>query len=578
MDKTVREDLSAKPGPRGPENPSESGPRNFLEEIVEADLASGRAKGILTRFPPEPNGYLHIGHAKSICLNFGLAEKYGGGCNLRFDDTNPAKEEEEYMEAIREDVRWLGFSWAKLCYASDYFERFREWALVLIRAGKAYVDHQTPEEIRANRGTLTRPGVDSPYRNRSTEENLDLFARMERGEFDEGACVLRAKIDMAHPNMNMRDPVLYRILKRPHYRTGDRWCVYPMYDFAHGYEDAEEGVTHSICTLEFEDHRPLYDWLLDNVPVPHRPRQYEFARLGLTYTVMSKRLLLDLVRRGIVSGWDDPRMPTIRGIRRRGYTASSIRRFAERIGVSKANSLVEVELLEHCIREELNASAPRAMAVLRPLKLVIESWPEGRVDSVEVPVNPEDPTSGTRRVAFGREVWIERDDFMENPPAKFFRLAPGREVRLKGAYLVTCREVLRDAEGKVTELRCVHDPDSRGGEAPDGRRVRGTLHWVSVAEGVPGEVRLYDRLFTLRDMGQMEEGKSYEDYLNPNSLEILQAILEPELARAAAGERFQFLRHGYFVADPDGRPGRPVFNRIVSLKDSWGKVQAKGGE
>jgi glutaminyl-tRNA synthetase len=554
------------------------GTKNFLEEIIEADLASGRAEGVLTRFPPEPNGYLHIGHAKSICLNFGLAEKYRGGCNLRFDDTNPAKEEEEYMEAIREDVRWLGFSWADLRYASDYFDRFREWALVLIRAGKAYVDDQAPEEIRTNRGTLTRSGVDSPCRNRSVEENLDLFGRMERGEFDEGTCVLRAKIDMGHPNMNMRDPVLYRILKRPHYRTGDRWCIYPMYDFAHGYEDAEEGVTHSICTLEFEDHRPLYDWFLDNVPVPHRPRQYEFARLGLTYTVMSKRLLLDLVRRSLVSGWDDPRMPTIRGIRRRGYTPSSIRRFIDLVGVSKANSLVEMELLEHCIREELNVSAPRAMAVLRPLKLTVESWPEGVSDPVEVPVNPEDPASGTRAIPFGREIWIERDDFMENPPSKFFRLAPGREVRLKGAYLVTCREVRKDSEGNVTELRCVHDPDSRGGEAPDGRRIKGTLHWVPVAEGVPAEVRLYDRLFTLRDMGQMAEGKSYEDYLNPNSLETLSAMVEPRLAEAAPGERFQFLRQGYFVADPDGRPGRPVFSRIVSLKDSWGKARAKGGE
>jgi len=548
--------------------------RNFIEQIIIDDLESGRVDRVATRFPPEPNGYLHIGHAKSICLNFGLAEKFGGSCNLRFDDTNPTKEEAEYVEAIKEDVRWLGFNWANLCFASDYFDQFYEWALELINAEKAYVDHQSAEEIRLNRGTLTEPGKDSPYRNRSVEENLELFEKMKNGEFEEGECVLRAKIDMSHPNLNMRDPVLYRILKKSHHNTGDRWCIYPMYDFAHGYEDAIEGITHSICTLEFQDHRPLYDWLLDNVSVPHRPRQYEFARLNLTYTLMSKRKLLELVNKGYVSGWDDPRMPTIRGIRRRGFTPSSIRRFCEEIGVSKTNSMVDIEFLHHCIREELNKTADRVMAVLRPLKVVIENYPEGQVEEIDALNNPEDPNSPWRKVPFSREIYIERDDFMEDPPKKFFRLAPGREVRLKHAYFITCKEVIKDEKGEVTELRCVYDPKTRGGDAPDGRKVKGTLHWVSAPHAVKAEVRLYDHLFTLKNMEAIEEGKDYKDYLNPDSLEILANVLiEPCMGEAAPYTKVQFLRHGYFCVDPDSEKGRPVFNQIVSLKDTWAKLQ-----
>jgi len=548
--------------------------RNFIEQIIIDDLESGRVDRVATRFPPEPNGYLHIGHAKSICLNFGLAEKFGGTCNLRFDDTNPTKEEAEYVEAIKEDVRWLGFNWANLCFASDYFDQFYEWALELINAEKAYVDHQSAEEIRLNRGTLTEPGKDSPYRNRSVEENLELFEKMKNGEFEEGECVLRAKIDMSHPNLNMRDPVLYRILKKSHHNTGDRWCIYPMYDFAHGYEDAIEGITHSICTLEFQDHRPLYDWLLDNVSVPHRPRQYEFARLNLTYTLMSKRKLLELVNKGYVSGWDDPRMPTIRGIRRRGFTPSSIRRFCEEIGVSKTNSMVDIEFLHHCIREELNKTADRVMAVLRPLKVVIENYPEGQVEEIDALNNPEDPNSPWRKVPFSREIYIERDDFMEDPPKKFFRLAPGREVRLKHAYFITCKEVIKDEKGEVTELRCVYDPKTRGGDAPDDRKVKGTLHWVSAPHAVKAEVRLYDHLFTLKNMEAIEEGKDYKDYLNPDSLEILANVLiEPCMGEAAPYTKVQFLRHGYFCVDPDSEKGRPVFNQIVSLKDTWAKLQ-----
>lgn len=548
--------------------------RNFIEQIIIDDLESGRVDRVATRFPPEPNGYLHIGHAKSICLNFGLAEKFGGTCNLRFDDTNPTKEEAEYVEAIKEDVRWLGSNWANLCFASDYFDQFYEWALELINAEKAYVDHQSAEEIRLNRGTLTEPGKDSPYRNRSVEENLELFEKMKNGEFEEGECVLRAKIDMSHPNLNMRDPVLYRILKKSHHNTGDRWCIYPMYDFAHGYEDAIEGITHSICTLEFQDHRPLYDWLLDNVSVPHRPRQYEFARLNLTYTLMSKRKLLELVNKGYVSGWDDPRMPTIRGIRRRGFTPSSIRRFCEEIGVSKTNSMVDIEFLHHCIREELNKTADRVMAVLRPLKVVIENYPEGQVEEIDALNNPEDPNSPWRKVPFSREIYIERDDFMEDPPKKFFRLAPGREVRLKHAYFITCKEVIKDEKGEVTELRCVYDPKTRGGDAPDGRKVKGTLHWVSAPHAVKAEVRLYDHLFTLKNMEAIEEGKDYKDYLNPDSLEILANVLiEPCMGEAAPYTKVQFLRHGYFCVDPDSEKGRPVFNQIVSLKDTWAKLQ-----
>jgi len=558
------------------ETQSGKGP-HFIEQIIIDDLKSGAVKEVHTRFPPEPNGYLHIGHAKSICLNFGLAEQFGGKCNLRFDDTNPAKEETEYVESIMRDVQWLGFRWHALCFASDYFQQFYEWALELIHSGKAYVDHQTPDQIREARGTLTAPGVESPYRNRSVEENLALFQQMKDGALEDGTCVLRAKIDMNHPNINMRDPVLYRILHRHHFRSGDAWCIYPMYDFAHGYEDAIEGVTHSICTLEFEDHRPLYEWFLENVSVPCTPRQFEFARLNLTYTVMSKRLLLELVNRKIVSGWDDPRMPTISGIRRRGYTPSALRRFCAEIGVSKSNSMVDIEFLQFIIREELNATALRAMAVLDPLKVVIENYPEGRVEMLDAENNPEEPNAGTRAIPFSREIYIERDDFMENPPKKFFRLSPGSEVRLKHAYFVTCKEVVRNEAGEIVELRCQYDPLSRGGEAPDGRRVKGTLHWVSVPHAVKAQVRLYENLFTLRDMSEMEEGKSYNDYLNPASLTVLEnCFVEPSLAEAKPLDRFQFLRQGYFCADADSTPERPVFNRTVALKDSWAKMQQKG--
>ena len=558
------------------ETQSGKGP-HFIEQIIIDDLKNGVVKEVHTRFPPEPNGYLHIGHAKSICLNFGLAEQFGGKCNLRFDDTNPAKEETEYVESIMRDVQWLGFRWHALRFASDYFQQFYEWALELIHAGKAYVDHQTPDEIRETRGTLTAPGAESPYRNRSVEENLALFQQMKDGAFEDGTCVLRAKIDMNHPNINMRDPVLYRILHRHHFRSGDAWCIYPMYDFAHGYEDAIEGVTHSICTLEFEDHRPLYEWFLDNVSVPCIPRQFEFARLNLTYTVMSKRLLLELVNRKIVSGWDDPRMPTISGIRRRGYTPSALRRFCAEIGVSKSNSMVDIEFLQFIIREELNATALRAMAVLDPLKVVIENYPEGQVEMLDAENNPEDPNAGTRKIPFSRELYIEREDFMENPPKKFFRLSPGSEVRLKHAYFITCKEVVRNEAGEIVELRCEYDPLSRGGEAPDGRRVKGTLHWVSVPHAVKAQVRLYENLFTLRDMSEMEEGKSYNDYMNPESLTVLEnCFVEPALAGAKPLDRFQFLRQGYFCADADSTPERPVFNRTVALKDSWAKMRQKG--
>ena len=555
---------------------SENKNQNFIEEIITKDLENGTVKGGITRFPPEPNGYLHIGHAKSICLNFGMAEQFGGKCNLRFDDTNPAKEETEYVEAIMADVKWLGFDWAELRYASDYFEQFYEWALELIRAGKAYVDDQNADEIRANRGTLTRPGVDSPYRNRGVEENLALFAKMTAGEFEEGSHVLRAKIDMASSNLNLRDPVIYRILKREHHRTGAKWCVYPMYDFAHGYEDAIEGVTHSICTLEFQDHRPLYDWFIANVDVPHVPHQYEFARLNLTYTVMSKRKLLELVSLGIVDGWDDPRMPTISGFRRRGYTASAIRRFCREIGVAKADSMVEVELLQHCLREELNKTARRGMAVLKPLKVVLENWPEGFVDELPAENNPEDAGAGSRTVKIGKELYIERDDFMEEPVKGFFRLSPGKEVRLKHAYIIRCNEAVKDAAGNVTELRCSVDMESRGGDAPDGRKIKGTLHWVWAGDAVKAKVNLYGHLFTLRNMNDMEEGKDYKDYLDPQSLVVAEeALVEPSLAQAAPLDKFQFLRHGYFCADNVTTPERPVFNLTVSLKDSWGREQKK---
>ena len=550
--------------------------RNFIEEIISEDIKSGKTKEVITRFPPEPNGYLHIGHAKSICLNFGMAKEFGGRCNLRFDDTNPAKEETEYVLSIENDVKWLGFEWAELRYASEYFDQFYKWALDLIKAGKAYVDDQTPEQIRENRGTLTKPGADSPFRDRAVEENLDLFAKMTAGEFEEGSCVLRAKIDMSSNNLNLRDPIIYRILKREHHRTGAKWCVYPMYDFAHGFEDAIEGVTHSICTLEFQDHRPLYDWFIANVDVPHVPHQYEFARLNLTYTVMSKRRLHELVDMGIVTGWDDPRMPTISGFRRRGYTPASIRRFCREIGVSKADSMVEVELLQHCLREELNKTAKRGMAVLRPLKVTLTNWPEGFVDELPAENNPEDESAGSRNLKIGNEIYIEATDFMEEPVKGFFRMAPGREVRLKHAYIIKCEDVVKDADGNVTELRCSVDMESRGGDAPDGRKIKGTLHWVWAGDAVKSQVNLYDSLFTLRNMNDMEEGKDYKDYLNPQSLVKLEdALVEPSLAAAKPLDKFQFLRHGYFCADSDSTPERPVFNLTVSLKDSWGKEQKK---
>ncbi|HEX9045319.1 MAG TPA: glutamine--tRNA ligase/YqeY domain fusion protein [Candidatus Limnocylindrales bacterium] len=547
---------------------------DFIREIVAADVAAGRVDTVVTRFPPEPNGYLHIGHAKSICLNFGVAGEFGGRCHLRFDDTNPEKEEQEYIDAIERDVRWLGFDWGEhLHHASDYFEQLYTWAVELIRAGRAYVDDLTADEIREHRGTLTEPGRDSPYRDRPIEENLDLFARMRAGEFPNGARVLRARVDMASPNINLRDPVLYRIVHAEHPRTGDTWCVYPTYDFAHGQSDAIEGVTHSLCTLEFEAHRPLYDWLIESLPVPSHPHQYEFARLNLTYTVLSKRVLLRLVREGLVHGWDDPRMPTISGLRRRGYPAQGIRDFATMIGVAKTDSVIEVGQLEYAVRAVLNRVAPRRFGVLDPLKVVIENYPEGQVETVDVPNNPEDPAAGTRPVAFSSVLWIERDDFMEDPAPKFFRLAPGREVRLRSAYFVTCREVVKDAEGRAVELRCTYDPATRGGSAPDGRRPKATLHWLSAAHAVPAEVRLYDHLFVRPDPGA--DGDLFAD-LDPASEVVVDgALVEASLAAPVVGETVQFERLGYFCADPDSTPGRPVFNRTVTLKDTWAKVQAR---
>jgi glutaminyl-tRNA synthetase len=551
-----------------------SAPQDFIRTIVAEDRAAGRNEGrVATRFPPEPNGYLHIGHAKSICLNFGVAREFGGTCNLRFDDTNPTKEDVEYVESIEEDVRWLGFEWSGLHFASDYFEQLYEYGVDLIRRGLAYVDSQTAEEIRRSRGTLTEPGVNSPYRGRSIEESADLFARMRAGEFPDGAHVLRARIDMASPNINMRDPVLYRIRRAHHHRTGDAWCIYPMYDFAHPPSDALEHITHSLCTLEFEDHRPLYDWLVENLPVPSRPRQIEFARLNLTYTVMSKRKLLELVSDGHVNGWDDPRMPTIVGMRRRGYTPEAIRTFCDRIGVAKRENVVDVALLEHAVREDLNARAPRVMGVLRPLRLVIENYPEGQTEEVDVINNPEDPAAGTRKVPFSRELFIERDDFREDPPKKFFRLSPGREVRLRCAYFVTCTGLVKDpASGEVIEVRCTYDPATRGGDAPDGRKVKATLHWVSAAHALDAEVRLYDRLFR---SAEPAGGDDYRADLNPASLEVLRACkVEPSLRSAAPGDRLQFERIGYFCVDPDTAPGRPVFNRTVTLKDTWAKIES----
>ncbi len=557
------------PAPAAPER------TDFIRDIVADDVRAGRHATIVTRFPPEPNGYLHIGHAKSICLNFGIAREFGGRCHLRFDDTNPVKEEQEYIDAIEADVRWLGFDWGEhLYHASDYFEQLYAWAVSLIERGLAYVDDLTADEIREHRGTLTEPGTNSPYRDRPVAENLDLFARMRAGEFPNGARVLRARIDMASPNINLRDPVLYRIVHAPHPRTGDAWCIYPTYDFAHGQSDAIEGVTHSLCTLEFEVHRPLYDWLIDHLPVPSRPRQIEFARLNLTHTVLSKRVLLRLVNEGHVRGWDDPRMPTISGLRRRGFPAEGIRTFATEIGVAKADSVHEIAMLEHAVRDVLNRTAPRRLGVLDPLRVVIENYPEAVVEEMSVVNNPEDPAAGSRHVPFGRELWIERDDFMEEPPPKFFRLAPGREVRLRSAYFVTCTSVVRDDTGRVVELRCTYDPATRGGDAPDGRRPKATLHWVSAVHAVPAEVRLYDHLFSRPDPGA--DGDLFAD-LNPASETVIRgAMLEPALAATAPGETVQFERLGYFTPDTDSRPGGLVFNRTLTLKDTWAKVQAKG--
>ncbi len=547
---------------------------DFIREIVEEDLRSGKYKSVVTRFPPEPNGYLHIGHAKSICLNFGIANEYGGHCNLRFDDTNPTKEEAEYAEAIKRDVNWLGFSWGDhLYHASDYFEQLYLWAEDLIRDGKAYVDSLTAEEIREHRGSLTEPGRESPYRNRTADENLDLFRRMRAGEFPDGAHVLRAKIDMQSPNINMRDPVLYRIRHEDHHRTGDRWDIYPMYDYAHPLSDAIERITHSICTLEFEAHRPLYDWLIENVRVPATPHQYEFARLNINYTVMSKRKLLRLVEDHYVSGWDDPRMPTIAGLRRRGCTPAAIRNFAERVGVAKRENVIDVDLLEFCVREDLNRVAPRVMGVLRPLPVVIENYPEGQREEFETPNNPEDATAGTRKVPFSRVLYIERDDFMEEPPKKFFRLAPGREVRLRSAYFITCTGVVKDEGGNIVELRATYDPATRGGDAPDGRRPKATLHWVSAQGAIDCEVRLYDRLFNVEDP---ESGGDFLTHLNPQSLEIVPAAkLEPGIRGASPLDRFQFERLGYFTVDLDSTPEKLVFNRTVTLKDTWAKVKGE---
>ncbi len=549
---------------------------NFIRTIVAEDVNAGKHGGkVITRFPPEPNGYLHIGHAKSICLNFGLAAEFGGICNLRFDDTNPTKEEQEYVDSIIEDVRWLGFDWGdRLYYASDYFDKLYEWAVQLIKMGKAYVCDLSAEEIREYRGTLTEPGKESPYRNRSVEENLDLFERMRKGEFPDGSKTLRAKIDMASGNINMRDPVMYRIKHEDHHRTGNKWCIYPMYDYAHGQSDSIEGVTHSICTMEYEDHRPLYDWYLDELGI-HHPQQIEFARLNLSHTVVSKRKLLRLVNEGYVSGWNDPRMPTLAGIRRRGYTPEAIRNFCDRIGVGKKESLVDMGLLEYCVREHLNKVAPRVMAVLHPLKVVITNYPEGQEEYLDAVNNPEDPNAGTRKVPFSKVLYIEKDDFMETPPKQFFRLAPGREVRLRYAFFIKCENIVKDENGEIVELHCTYDPATRGGDAPDGRKVKATLHWVSAPHAIEAEVRLYDYLFVKEDPNDVEEGKDFTDYINPKSLEVLKSCrLEPLLKNAKPGDRFQFERMGYFCVDSvDSKPGSLVFNRIVTLKDEWAKIQ-----
>lgn len=553
-------------------------PSNFIRDIIEDDLKTGKFDGrVHTRFPPEPNGYLHIGHTKSISLNFGVAEAYGGKCNLRFDDTNPTKEEQEYIDSIIEDIKWLGFDWEdRLFFASDYFDQLYEWALKLITDGKAYVDHLNAEEIREYRGTLTEPGKDSPYRDRSVEENLDLFEKMRNGDFPDGTCVLRAKIDMESPNLNLRDPVLYRILHAEHPRTGNKWCIYPMYDFAHGQSDSIEGITHSLCTLEFKDHRPLYDWFLDSLDIYH-PQQIEFGKLGFTYMVLSKRRMIRLVNEGKVDGWDDPRMPTVSGLRRRGFPPEALRAFNEDVGVTDKDGTIEVQMLEYYVRQHLNKHANRVMAVLNPIKLVIENYPEDMVEEMEAVNNPEDESAGKRIVPFSRELYIERDDFMEDPPKKFFRLSPGKEVRLRYGYFVTCNDVIKDADGNITELRCTYDPDTRGGYAPDGRRVKGTLHWVSAAHALDAEVRLYDYLFDKENPYDAPEGQDFMANLNPNSLEVLTGCkLEPSLEEANPGDRFQFERLGYFVVDRDSTSDQLVFNRTVTLRDTWAKMQKKG--
>jgi glutaminyl-tRNA synthetase len=541
---------------------------------VKDDVQTGRYSHVHTRFPPEPNGYLHIGHAKAICIDFGIAAEFGGKCNLRFDDTNPVKEEVEYVESIQQDIRWLGFDWEdRLFYASDYFEQLFEFAVTLIRKGKAYVCDLTADQVREYRGTLTEPGRESPYRSRPAEENLDLFLRMRAGEFPDGSRTLRAKIDMTAPNINLRDPVMYRILHASHHRTGDRWCIYPMYDFAHGQCDSIEGISHSLCSLEYEIHRPLYDWFLDELEIYH-PRQIEFARLNVSYTVLSKRKLLRLVQDRHVAGWDDPRMPTLSGLRRRGYTPEAIRDFCERIGVAKKDSVVDIALLEHCLREDLNRRAPRVMGVLRPLRVIIENYPDGRTEEIDALNNPEDPSAGTRRVPFSRVLYIEQDDFREAPPPKYYRLAPGREIRLRSAYFIRCVDVRKDAQGNVVELRCLYDPATRGGDAPDGRKVKATLHWVSAAHALPAEVRLYDRLFAKENPDEADEGRDFMAHLNPASLQVLaECRVEPSLANAGPGQIFQFERQGYFCVDRGSAPGRPVFNRAVSLKDEWAKIE-----
>ena len=545
-------------------------PLNFLEEIITEDIAKGNTR-VQTRFPPEPNGYLHIGHAKSICLNFGLAKKFGGKCNLRFDDTNPTKEDTEYVDSIKRDIHWLGFDWAGEYYASDYFDQLYQWAIVLIKKGLAYVDDQSQEQIRENRGTVTVPGKESPWRNRSVEENLDLFERMKNGEFEDGSRVLRAKIDMAHPNMLFRDPIMYRIIHAEHHRTGNKWCIYPMYDYAHGQCDSIERVTHSICTLEFDVHRPLYDWFIQQLGI-YPSHQYEFARLNLTYTMMSKRKLLQLVQNKIVMGWDDPRMPTICALRRKGYTPAAVRAFAEKVGVAKRDNVIDLSLMEFCVREDLNKCAERRMAVLKPLKVVITNYPEGKTEMFTCINNPEDETAGTRQVPFSREIYIDRDDFMEVPPKKYYRLSPGQEVRLRYSYLIKCEEVIKDEAGEITELRCTYDPMSGNGSSSDGRRVKGVIHWVSAPHAIEAEIRLFDTLFTKEDPNDVEEGKTFMDYLNPNSMVITKGYLEPSLAGAQPGKTFQFERVGYFCPDTDTTPEHPVFNRTVTLKDSWAKI------